>query len=54
MLNDLLEGPVTPGHLQSSDVLLEIKQAIENRKKILSITPTAKLWLQYLEMIQIL
>ena len=45
MLNDLLEGPVTPDHLQGSDVLLEIRQAIENSKKILSTKPTAKLWL---------
>ena len=53
MLNDLLEGPVTADHLQGSNVLLEIKQAIENRK-ILATNPTAKLWLQYMEMIQIL
>ena len=45
---------MTPDHLQGSDVLLEIRQAIENSKKILSTKPTAKLWLQYLEMIQIL
>ena len=50
MFNNLLKRLLTLGHLQGSNVL-EIKQAIGNGKKILTAKPTAKQWLQYLEIV---
>ena len=54
LFDGLLEGSDTPDNLQSADVLQNIKQALEDRKTILTARPTAKLWLQYLEMVCIL
>ena len=54
LLENLMKGEISTDNVASSDVINRFSESLQNKIKDLSESRTAKLWLQYLEMIDIL
>ena len=54
LLENLMKGEISTDNVVSSDVINRFSESLQNKIKDLSESRTAKLWLQYLEMIDIL
>ena len=54
LLENLMKGEISTDNVVSSEVINRFSESLQNKIKDLSESRTAKLWLQYLEMIDIL
>ena len=54
LLENLMKGEISTDNVASSDVINRFAESLQKKIKDLSESRTAKLWLQYLEMIDIL
>lgn len=54
LYDDIMAGSISVDSLQNSDILQSISQQIEEAKKTMEDRRTARLWLQYMEMVDIL
>ena len=54
LYNNMIEGSVSADKICSDNVIVKISEAIAEKKEQLKYSRTAKLWLQYMDMIDIL
>lgn len=54
LFDDLLAGLISPDSLQNSEIVQQVRQKMNSSRVILEARPTAKLWLQYLDMVKLL
>ena len=54
LFNDLMDDPSTIGNVLTSDALMKVADQIQSEKDTMQTFRTAKLWLQYMDMVRIL